>query len=341
MAEVRVDRWWNLVGTPGFLAPITPSEHVWWRPAATIGLMAPLGLVFCSIALLAAGLVNTWLIQLLVLAERPSWPANLFDAATSSRVKCTDCLLGGVTETVLVGVISLGALAAVLVAVMIVYRRPAISWITGAPRFRWRLFWIGLVLFGLVFGAVASVPEALHGWRDPPVFLKAGEAVRMQIVYVIVMLVALPVAAAFEEVLCRGWLLQVTAAFSRSLPAILLFNSLVFSLLHVDPDPGRNLARAVLGMALSWGALRTGGLEIGIGVHAANNLVVLMLSQTLLQSEKIAASTPLSVVVELVISLAAVGVIELVARWGPLRQWSGLDGSPQPIHRANRTLAAP
>ena len=69
-----------------------------------------------------------------------------------------------------------------------------------------------------------------------------------------------------------------------------------------------------------------------------------MLSQTLQQSEKIAASTPLSVVVELAISLAAVGVIELVARWRPLRLWSGLDSlgaSPQPIHRANSTLAAP
>ena len=60
---------------------------------------------------------------------------------------------------------------------------------------------------------------------------------RVRIVYVVVMLLPLPVAAAFEEVLCRGWLLQVTAAFTHNLPAILLFNSLLFSLLHVDNDP--------------------------------------------------------------------------------------------------------
>jgi hypothetical protein len=180
------------------------------------------------------------------------------------------------------------------------------------------------------------------------VFLKADETVRMQIGYVVVMLVALPVAAAFEEVLCRGWLLQVTAAFTRSLPAILLFNSLVFSLMHFDPDPGRNLSRLVLGMALSWAALRTGGLEIGIGIHAANNLVIVLLAQTLRQSEAPSVSSPAALAINLSVSLAAVGVVELVARWRLLRRWSGLEldgGDAQPpagpTHRANSTLAAP
>jgi len=347
MGELRVDRWLHLVGTPTFLRPIAPSEHVWWRPAAALGLMAPFALVLGLAGYLVGGLINNWLIQLLVLREAPRWPTHLLVAVRSSRVSCADCLLGGITTTVWVGVLSLAVMIAVLAGAVIVYGRPARSWITSTPRFRWRLFWIGLVLFGLALGVTASIPEALHGWPDRPVFLKANEAVRMRIAYVAVMLIALPVAAAFEEVLCRGWLLQVTAAFTRGLPAILLFNSLIFSLLHIDPDPGRNLARAVLGMALSWGALRTGGLEIGIGIHAANNLVILMLAQTLQQNEAPIASSPLAVAVNLSASLAAVAVIEVVMRWRPLRRWSGLDadgGPPQPpdvTRRANNTLAAP
>ncbi len=347
MGELRVDRWLHLVGTPAFLKPIAPSEHVWWRPAAALGLMAPLALVLGLAGYLVGGLINSWLIQFLVLREAPRWPADLFAAARSSRVSCADCLLGGITTTVWVGVVSLAVMIAVLAGAVVVYRRPARSWITSAPRFRWRLFWVGLVLFGLILGVTASIPEAAHGWPDRPIFLKADEAVRIRIAYVAVMLVALPAAAAFEEVLCRGWLLQVSAAFTRGLPAILLFNSLIFALLHVDPDPGRNLARAVLGMALSWGVLRTGGLEIGIGIHAANNLVILMLAQTPQQSQTPAVSSPLAVAVNLSASLAAVAVVELVMRWAPLRRWSGLEadsGPPQPPEiprRANSTLAAP
>ena len=349
MGELRADRWLHLIGTPIFLRPIQPSEHVWWRPAVALGLMAPIALILALAGYLISGVINTGLIQVLILGEPPGWPTDLFAAAKSSQVTCSGCLLGGITTTVMVGVVSLACMMAVLISVVSVYRRPALSWLTGSFRFRWRLFWTGLVLFGLVLGAAAALPEAVHGWPDRPVFLKADEAVRIRIAYVAVMLLALPVAAAFEEVLCRGFLLQVTAAFTRSLPAILLFNSLVFSLLHVDPDPGRNLGRAVLGMALSWGVLRTGGLEIGIGIHAANNLVILMLAQTLQQNETLVASSPLAVVVNLSVSLVAVAVIETVVRWGPLARWTGLDPDvdpppPQPPDvpsRANSTLAAP
>jgi membrane protease YdiL (CAAX protease family) len=347
MGELRADRWLHLIGTPAFLRPIGPGDHAWWRPGAALGLMLPIGVGLGLIGYLVGGLINSWLIQALVLGETPRWPAHLIAAARSSLVTCDSCLLGGVTLTVLVGVIYLACLIALLTSLVIVYRRPARTWVTSAPRFRWRLFWIGLVLFSVILAAIASIPEALHGWPDRPVFLKADEAVRMRIAYVAVTLIALPIAAAFEEILCRGWLLQVTAAFTRSLPAILLFNSLFFSLLHVDPDPGRNLSRAVLGIALSWGVLRTGGLEIGIGIHTANNLVILMLAQTLQHSETLTASTPLSVVINLSVCLAAVAVIEVIMRWRPLRRWTGLeasDGPPQPPdipHRANSTLAAP
>jgi hypothetical protein len=113
--------------------------------------------------------------------------------------------------------------------------------------------------------------------------------------------------------------------------------------MHVDTDPVHNLSRLVLGMALSWAALRTGGLEIGIGMHAANNIVILMLAQTLQQKEIPGAAGPLAVAVNLSVSLMAIAVVELVARWRPLRAWSGLDldSAPQVIHRPNATFAAP
>lgn len=349
MSEVRADRWLNLVGRPAFLSSVRPRERS-WRPLAAVALMAPLIVLLGLVGYLFGGVINSSLNAVLVLHEVPSWPANPFVAARTGLSDCNGCLMGGMATTVMVAMISGASMVAVLTAAAVVYRRPAKSWITAAPRFRWRLFWTGLVLFGLALGAAASVPEATHGWPDRPVFLRSGETAPIRFAYVAAMLVALPIAAACEEVLCRGWLLQATAAFTRSLPAILLVNSLIFSLLHLDADPGRNLSRALLGMALSWGALRTGGLELSIGIHAANNLVILMLAQTLKLNETLVASSPGTVAVNVAVALAAVATVELVARWGPLRRWSGLDldasDLPQPpappvARRANSTLAAP
>jgi hypothetical protein len=345
MGQVRADHRLDLVGAPAFLTMIGPKE-AGWRPPAALALMVPLGAGLMLFGYLVSGLLNGWIIQVAVLGERPTWPTNVLAAAASGRVVCEGCLMGGVTDTVMVAVVSAACTIALLVSAAGVYRRPALSFVTAAPRFRWRLFWLGLVLFGLVLGAVASAPEAAQGWPDRPVFLKADEQVRVQIAYVVVMLVGLPLAAAFEEVLCRGWLLQVTAAFTRSLPAILIANSLVFAMLHIDGDVGRNISRVVFGMALSWGVLRTGGLELGVGIHAANNLVILALAQTLQQTEAVSHSSAFSVAVNLLVSVIAVAVIELVARWRPLRRWSGLElaeDEPQPagVQRANSTLAAP
>jgi hypothetical protein len=135
------------------------------------------------------------------------------------------------------------------------------------------------------------------------------------------------VAAAFEEVLCRGWMMQTTAAFTPSLPAILVLNSLIFALLHTDNDLGHNVSRILLGMALSYAALRLGGLELGIGVHAANNLVILLLAQTIPQAEKSSPATIGGVLVNLAISLVVVGLAELVSRWEPLRRWTHAEDS--------------
>lgn len=347
MSELRADRRLNLIGQPAFLAQVRPNEAS-WRPLAALAVMIPLAVVLFLIGCLFGGVVNSGLNSILVLGEPPRLPTNPFAAVLTGLSPCNGCLMGGMAATVMTAMIEGAGLIAVLTAATVVYRRPAKSWITGAPRFRWRLFWTGLVLFSLALGAAASAPEAIHGWPDRPVFLKSGETTPMRLTYVAVMLLALPVAAAFEEVLCRGWLLQVTAAFTRSLPALLVVNSLLFSLMHLDADLGRNLSRALLGAALSWAALRTGGLELGIGLHAANNLIILTLIQTLPMTQETGPSSSAGVLVNLAVSLGVVAVAELVARWGPLRRWTGLEldatDLPQPppvTRRANRTLAAP
>jgi membrane protease YdiL (CAAX protease family) len=322
MAGLKVDRWLNLTARPAFLRSIDPSEHIWWRPPETFALVVVVVAICGTLSTLIASLLNYWLVHGLLLHQFPTWPGTAILAVKANQMHCGECLIGGITDGVMAGVISSACLAGLLWSVSVVNHRPIGTWITAAPRFRWRLFFFGLGSFGLLMGAAAAIPEALHGWPDRPVFWRSGEYLSVRLVYLLVMFTALPVYAAFEEVLCRGWLLQTTAAFTRNLAAILLANSLVFAMIHPDNDLGHNVSRVLFATALSFGALRLGGLELGIGVHAANNLVILLLAQTLPQAEKSSPSTFGGVLVNLVVALAVVGLAELVARWEPLRRWT-------------------
>jgi membrane protease YdiL (CAAX protease family) len=321
----HLDRTLNFIDLPPFLRAVQPKEHDWWRPPLTGALVVGGGFLFAVMGYGLAGSVNRHLIEALTPEAAAAPIGALFADPKLSMVDCQDCLMGGITKTVVLGGISMGFLLATLVFATLVNRRPALSWITAARTFRWRLFWAGVVLFSLVLGLVSAVPEALHGWPDRPVVFKAGETGAVRLTYALAMLTMLPVAAAAEEVFCRGWLMQTTAAFTPNLFAILVFNSVLFSLMHVDSDLGRNVARVILGMVFSYGALRLGGLEFGIGLHTANNLVILLLAETLPQTEHIAPSTTGGVLANLGVGLAALALIELVARWTPLRRLTGLE----------------
>ena len=158
MSELRADRWWNLIGQPAFLASVRPNEAS-WRPLAALAVMIPLAVVLFLVGCLLGGVVNSGLNEALVLGQIPHWPSNPFAAIMTGLSPCDGCLMGGMATTVMTAMISGAGMIAVLTAATVVYRRPAKSWITGAPRFRWRLFLTGLALFSLALGAAYSVTD--------------------------------------------------------------------------------------------------------------------------------------------------------------------------------------
>ena len=80
----------------------------------------------------------------------------------------------------------------------------------------------------------------------------------------------------------RGYLLQQVGAFTRRIWLVLLINGVIFALFHLEFDPGALAARALLGAVFAWATLRLGGLEFGIGAHAAQNLGVALFGEVLL-----------------------------------------------------------
>ena len=207
-----------------------------------------------------------------------------------------------------------GALA-ILGLAMVFYRRPALSFLTTAPRFRWRQVAAGLLIGAVVIGAALAVQSLMSDTPREAPLLRPGESLGARFGYAGLAAACLYLAALAEEIIFRGVLLQLTAAFTRSLPLILAVNGVLFSLAHFDPDPSGLVIRLLMGVGWTWIALRTGGVEFTTGLHPANNLMIsLFLTPVSFKPAAPEKLDPLAIVLELGAVLACVAAVELLAR---------------------------
>ncbi|AOR30098.1 hypothetical protein BFF78_02550 [Streptomyces fodineus] len=157
----------------------------------------------------------------------------------------------------------------VLVAMRWTGRRPAgtLSSVTG--RLRWR--WLALCLLTAVpivavaMGAMMLLPSdggPGSRWAGWSVF---GPALAMLVVLV-------PLQAAAEEYVFRGWLTQAVGAFARSPWVAFLPQAVLFAAAHGWGTPWGFADLVVFGTAGGWLTWRTGGLEASLVLHTVNNL---------------------------------------------------------------------
>lgn len=142
----------------------------------------------------------------------------------------------------------LGAWAALTLAgaALIHQRRwSSFLWVGSRPSF-------GQLGAGLAVGTVLGVALLFgYGWlENEPLLFPAFDAaypLDQRVVYALSAVVALFVAALAEEVLFRGLVLQMTAAFTRRVAAICLINGLLFAAVHLYADPVVFLSLALSG----------------------------------------------------------------------------------------------
>jgi len=193
-------------------------------------------------------------------------------------------------------------------------RRSRLSFLTVAPRFRWRLVCLGLAVATPILG-VSVIMAYLTGDAAQPPILTPGVPVWARLTYVAASAVFLCLAALAEEMLFRGWLLQQTAVFVRRVALLLALNGLLFSLAHADPNLGSFLIRAAMGAAWAWVVLRTGGLEFALGAHLANNLLVsLFVKPVSLAPIVVRPVDYLEITIEVVGLALIVGAVEWLVR---------------------------
>lgn len=310
MSELILDRHGRLQDTPAFLAPVGERERSLGRLAGFVVLVPVLAVITIALVLTVVMGVGA---AILGADDGRSLMQALQTLNDSNRPGRT--LLSYAYEFAAVGLGLFAAAAAIIAVAAKLYRRPMRSFITTAPRFRWRLAALGMAVAAPLIG-LALLAELSWGETaiEPPILRATG--VLDAAGYIAIAAVCLFLAALAEEMVFRGWLLQQTGAFTRSVPILLAVNGLLFALVHFDPDPGAFAVRATMGAGWAWIALRLGGLEFATGAHLANNLIVSVLAQPLALTPPTAAETadPRSVLVQFAVVLITVAVVELALR---------------------------
>lgn len=207
----------------------------------------------------------------------------------------------------------LGVLAfAILAAAALTYRRPMTDFLWPGRRFSFSQLLIGFVVMTCISVSLIPVFLLTGSVWEPPI-LDAQYLDSSRFFYVAAMVVGLLVAAAAEEVVCRGVLLRLTALVTRRPLVLCLINGVVFSAIHLDPDPVAFVARAISGAVWTWAALRLGGLEFAVGAHLANNLVIALFWQPFSEAAMSRESSWTDLGPELVTAVVIVLFVERLA----------------------------
>lgn len=212
------------------------------------------------------------------------------------------------------GFLSIAAfLPATLLAARRVQHRPAgsLSSVTGRLRLRWLLrtcLPVAAAAIVAFLGAGALLdPEELGTFTGWGPFLTATA----------VLIAVVPLQAAAEEYLCRGWLLQAVGSWLRSPVVPIAVQAVVFAALHGWGTPWGFADLVAFGLIAGWLTVRTGGLEAAVALHVANNLIASVLAAAFggLYTDETAADMPWqAVALDVPVLIAYAAVILRLAR---------------------------
>ena len=282
-------------------SPLTAGmavTHPWRRLASFIVLAGVLMMVMAfAVSLVITGLPGMR-DQAANLGPLPDGPLSLIDE--SLQVLLLASTLGG-------------AAFGILVAAALTYRQVLKDFLWPRRRFDAEQLGIGFLAMACVSIVTIPIYLAMGSQWDPPI-LDPQYLDRTRLIYVSAMILGLLVAAAAEEAVCRGVLLRLTGLVTRRPLILCLINGIVFSAIHLDPDPVAFVSRAVSGGVWTWAALRLGGLEFAIGAHLANNLIIALFWQPFSQAGIRQDSAWIDLAPEVLTTVVMIVIVERLAR---------------------------
>ncbi|MBI3244243.1 MAG: CPBP family intramembrane metalloprotease [Chloroflexi bacterium] len=164
-------------------------------------------------------------------------------------------------------------LVGVIIAVILIHRRPPRTLITAASAVNWKRVGQGFLVWGLLAAAMSAVESILYPGRYQLEF----DLARF-IPFAIASVILIPIQTTAEEFFFRGYLLQGFGLLIKNPVVLSLLSGFLFMLPHLaNPEVAVNFWLLVLfyfsfGTFLAWVSLKDNSLELALGVHAGNNL---------------------------------------------------------------------
>ncbi|MEV5434127.1 type II CAAX endopeptidase family protein [Streptomyces sp. NPDC052701] len=291
------------------------GRHRWWRPVLGSVLFFP-----------------TWLVLVLLLY---AFSYAIGTAAGYPELSDGGVDLGPLRNTALDLTYIAIALPLILLFVRWTERRPAgtLSSVTGRLRGRW-LAWC--LLAGLLPVTLLTLTAILL----PDNSSATGESAswvgwRSFLISLAVLALFVPLQAAAEEYIFRGWLTQAAGAFLRSPWLAVLPQAALFATAHGWGTTWGFLDLLVFGLVAGWLTIRTGGLEAAITLHVLNNMLAFGVSAAAvdgLSSEDTAADAPwqLALADMATVLLYAVIILRMTRRHHPQRLMPPAATTPAP-----------
>lgn len=164
-------------------------------------------------------------------------------------------------------------LAGVFIAVRIIHGRRFATLVTPFRRMNWKRLGLGFGLWFLLAGLMTGTEAVLYPERYEFSFNLAHF-----VPYLLVSLVLIPIQTSTEELFFRGYILQSLGLLVRNPVLLSILNGILFWLPHLgNPEIETDFwllsaTYIAIGVFLAAITLRSQGLELALGMHAANNL---------------------------------------------------------------------
>lgn len=232
----------------------------WWTPLVTgiLGLAIYLGFLVFVMVVIGIALFRD--------------SARLDDLARlgqSGGVDMGDPLM----VAILLGTIALMLPAYILASLIVNGRRVGLV-SSAAGRLRWRWMLLCGALAVVVSVVLTAVGFLLPGGMEEP---GAGGPAPTWPITLLIVLLLVPVQAAAEEYIFRGYLMQSIGRWLRH-PAFAILLPVPLFVLGHGYDLLGQIGVGLFAVAAGWLTWRTGGLEAAIALHVVNNLSAFLLS---------------------------------------------------------------
>jgi membrane protease YdiL (CAAX protease family) len=171
-------------------------------------------------------------------------------------------------------------LAGLAVTVRLIHRRPLRSLVTSETRVDWRRAGRGALAWAAIAAAIVAVEHLLYPGR----YYLSFDAARF-LPFLAAVLVLTPLQCATEELVFRGYVMQGLGLLTRRPALIAAASSIAFTLPHLlNPEVAQYGVAVmaanyfVLGLLFATITLRDGRLELAIGLHAVNNVLLALVA---------------------------------------------------------------